>query len=167
MIPPTIADYYRAALEELREEVQSTTDDRAIGMDTERWVRYLVAKYGMEPIEANLAAIRMKDTTRNDYPAVLVFVPVEVTDSLENHRQARPGRMGAWLGFDYKAFFSDGPAGTIGQIEQPEGNHINTARRRITEYVQSLNNAISYENKTFAERVRQIVMSKIAISRER
>ncbi len=42
--PPTISDYYRAALEQLKQEVESTPDDRVLGMDVDQWIDYLVSK---------------------------------------------------------------------------------------------------------------------------
>ncbi|TAJ79517.1 hypothetical protein EPO44_19270 [bacterium] len=160
MFPPTIADYYRKALEGVRQEVQSTPDDRAIGTDIDEWVQYLVTKYAMEPIDADLGAMKMEETTRNGYPAVRVFVPVAMTDTFKVIAQNGLAGGGAWLGFDYKTFFSHSHPGTIGQVERPDPNHINAAKRRITEYVQCLNDGINHENKTFPEQVRQIVVSR-------
>ena len=44
---PTIGDYYRAAIQRLKEEVDSTPDDKVTGMNPDDWVEYLVNKYGM------------------------------------------------------------------------------------------------------------------------
>lgn len=128
-------------------------------MDTDEWVHYLVAKYGMEPIETDLGAMKMEETTHNAYSAVLVFVPVAMTDTFEVIAKNGLAGGGAWLGFDYRTFFSESRPGTIGQIAQPDPNHINAAKRRITEYIESLNNAINEENKTFPERIHQIVVA--------
>jgi hypothetical protein len=46
----TIGDYHRAAIQGLKEEVDSTADDKVIGMNTDDWVEYLLKKYGMQPI---------------------------------------------------------------------------------------------------------------------
>lgn len=50
MMPPTIGDYYRSVLEKMKEEVESTPDDRVLGMTEEDWVGYFDQKYGMEEI---------------------------------------------------------------------------------------------------------------------
>jgi len=50
-MPPTIAEYYRRAVEELKAEIESTKDDRVIGMPEDEWVNYLVAKWGMVAIQ--------------------------------------------------------------------------------------------------------------------
>lgn len=159
-MPPLIADYYHIALEGLRQEVQQTPDDQVLGFDTKEWVDYFVIKYGMEPIKADLDAMAMEETSHHGHPAVLVTVPVEPSDTFDVIAKEGLAGQGAWLGFDYRTFFSDRRPYTLGQVEPPEPNHVNTAKRHITEYVQSLNNAIEHENKTFPEKVRQIVVSK-------
>jgi hypothetical protein len=37
-------------MERLKEEVDSTPDEKVIGMNPDDWVQYLVNKYGMQPI---------------------------------------------------------------------------------------------------------------------
>ncbi len=46
-MPPTISDYYRAVIEELKGEVESTPDDSVLGMDLDEWIAYLVNKFSM------------------------------------------------------------------------------------------------------------------------
>src|SRR5260370_3447192 len=41
---PTIDDYYRQALDQLKAEVQRTPDADVLGTDTEAWVQYLVRR---------------------------------------------------------------------------------------------------------------------------
>lgn len=43
MMPPTIGGYYRAAIDGAKKEIESTSDDRVIGMDAEEWIEYLRA----------------------------------------------------------------------------------------------------------------------------
>ena len=50
-MPPTIADYYRAAIEAMKKEVENTSDADVLGRDFDEWCAYLVGKWGMEPIE--------------------------------------------------------------------------------------------------------------------
>jgi hypothetical protein len=67
---PTIGDYYRAAIQRLKEEVDSTPDDKVTGMNPDDWVEYLVNKYGMQPIvldesrEHRLVEVEQKRTLR-------------------------------------------------------------------------------------------------------
>jgi hypothetical protein len=49
--PPTISNYYHAALEDLRSKVESTPDDKVLGMDLDEWIQYLVQTHAMEPIQ--------------------------------------------------------------------------------------------------------------------
>ena len=48
---PTISDYYRSAIEALRNEVEATTDADVIGRDHDDWYADLIEKHGMVPIE--------------------------------------------------------------------------------------------------------------------
>jgi len=50
-MPSTIGTYYRAAVEEARKEIESTPDERVIGLPPEEWVDYLVTKWGMVEVE--------------------------------------------------------------------------------------------------------------------
>ena len=36
-MPPTIGNYYRSAIEDLKAEIESTSDDRVIGMNPDEW----------------------------------------------------------------------------------------------------------------------------------
>ena len=50
-----VADYYQAILEhEIRAEIESTTDDRVLGMAASEWTDFLVAKWQLEPIELDI-----------------------------------------------------------------------------------------------------------------
>ena len=48
---PNIGDYYRAAIEALKNEVEATTDADVLGRDHDDWYAYLIEKHGMVPIE--------------------------------------------------------------------------------------------------------------------
>jgi len=162
MFPPTVADYYRVALDGVRKEVSNTPDDRALSLNPDEWCDYFIDKYEMEPITADIGAIAMEETTfNNGHPAILVTVPVEPSDTFDVIAKEGLAGHGGWLGFDYRTFFSDRRRYTIGQVELPEPNHINAAKRRIAEYVQSLNNAIEQENKTFPDQVRDVVKARV------
>lgn len=49
-MPPTIGDYYRAALDGAQKDVDTTLDDRVIGLAPEEWIDYLCAKWGTTAI---------------------------------------------------------------------------------------------------------------------
>ena len=116
---PTIGDYYRLAMDGIRKEVRETSDARALGLDATEWVDNLVAKYGMEPIKADLAAIRMEEISRRGSPAVLVTVPVEPSDTFDVISREGLVGQGAWFGFDYREFFSEDQPYTLGQVCPP------------------------------------------------
>lgn len=161
VIPPTVGDYYLSALDALRREVQGTPDAQALGIDPEEWVSYLVQRYGMEPVEVDPEnPMRMVETSAHGFPAVRILQPVVWTDTLDIIAKQGLAGHGAWLGFHYHGFFDSQHPGTIGLTVPLEANQINTAKRQIGEYIQSLNSAINHENKTFPEQVRQIVNSK-------
>lgn len=129
-------------------------------MDATEWADYLIVKHGMEPIEADLAATTMEETTYNGYPAILITTPVTQSDTFDVIAQHGLAGQGAWLGFDYRTFFSDKHPYTLGQLAQPQPGDIGAAKGRITQYVQALNNAIVDENTRFPEQIRQIVKSR-------
>ncbi|MCI0459620.1 MAG: hypothetical protein L0Z62_21940 [Gemmataceae bacterium] len=157
---PSIGDYYRAAMENLRREVGETSDATALGRDATEWVDYLVAKYGMEPIKADMAAIAMEETSYRGSPVVLVKVPVEPSDTFDVIAAKAFVGQGAWFGFDYREFFSEDQPYTLGQVCPSVANEVNATKRRIGEYVQSLNSAIEHENRTFRGQVEQVVRAR-------
>jgi hypothetical protein len=69
-MPPTIGDYYREAIEQLKAEIEKTPDDRVIGMNPGEWVDYLVTKWGMVPIvlddsrQAEMSEVKSERSTR-------------------------------------------------------------------------------------------------------
>lgn len=155
----TISDYYWDALQAVRGEVESTADDRAIGMDADEWVQYLIKKYGMEPVEADFTAMTIQEIENSRPLAVLVSVPVEVTETFKRIASQCLAGESFSFGIDYRTFFH-GHQGIIGQITQADPNHINAIKSRITDYITSLNSAINSENKRFPDLVRQTVLSK-------
>jgi hypothetical protein len=168
MIPPSINDYYHAALESARVEVQDTSDARMIGMDPVEWTNYLVAKYGMEPVEADPdVPMKMIETSVDGYPAVRVVQAMIWTETLTVIEVRGLAGSPGWVGFDYTEFFEPGYPGTIGLTVPPEQNQIANAKRRIGEYIQALNSAINHQNTTFPGQIRQIVDTKQSRVREK
>lgn len=47
-MPPPIGDYYRAVIEQVKAEIESSADDRVLGMNPDEWVDHLVSKFGLE-----------------------------------------------------------------------------------------------------------------------
>ena len=41
---PRIQDYFRAAIEQLKSEIESTSDQQVLGMSDEAWLNYLIDK---------------------------------------------------------------------------------------------------------------------------
>jgi len=158
---PTISDYYRNARDAAHTEVESTPDGQAFGMDPEEWIAYLIRKYGMERVEIDPGnPIKMVETAVRGYPAVRVLQAMIWTDTLTVIAKETLVGGGQWLGFDYREFFRSGHPGTIGLTVPQDASEINGARRRIGEYIQSLNSAIDHENQSFPEQIRQIVTGK-------
>jgi len=130
-------------------------------MDSDEWTRYLVKKYGMEPVETDPGRpLTMVETTMNGYPAVRVTQPLLRTDTLAVIAEHGLAGQGAWVGFDYTSFFDTRFPDSIGLVVPPTPGEAANARRRIDEYIRGLNGAIDHENGRFPEQVRQIVNSK-------
>jgi hypothetical protein len=101
-MPPTIGDYFSRAIEGVKSEVDSTSDDGVLGMDANEWVGYLVRKWGMEPIQLDETrqptmeevevegTLRRYDIYSDRGPGsvmrstnVIVHVPVEPSDTIQ------------------------------------------------------------------------------------
>jgi hypothetical protein len=173
MFAPTIADYYRYALDAARKEVFETPDERVVGMETEEWATYLITKYVMEPVEVEPGAtMTMHETTsERGYAAFRVVLPVVWTDTLAVIAKEGLAGQGAWMGFDYTDFFDlHRFPETIGLMvpDSPNKvNEINGVKGKINEYIKSLNTAISLENETFPDRVREMVAKRRAAFEKR
>ena len=50
-MPPTIGDYHGTVIEDAKKEINSTPDDRVLGMDATEWIDYLTRKWGRAEIE--------------------------------------------------------------------------------------------------------------------
>src|SRR5688500_17288296 len=99
--PPTIGDYYRVALDDLKKEVEATSDDKVLRMSLDAWIAYLERKYGMADIvldstrEHVLVEVEQEFRRRgyesavSRVEAVRVDVPVEPSTTLEAIHQRR------------------------------------------------------------------------------
>ena len=111
-------------------------------------------------IKADLDAIVMEETSVNGQPAVLLTVPVDPSVTFDEIAENGLAGNGAWLGFDYRTFFSHRRPHTLGQVARVDQREVDLAKRRIADYARSLNDAIEDENRTFPDKVRLIVNSK-------
>jgi hypothetical protein len=101
-VPVTISQYYSSVTDGARKEIESTADDRVLGMDPSDWVDYLVSKSGMSPIvlddsredqmvestrEYTLRGYECRTDqgagTRRSETAISVQVPVVPSDTIE------------------------------------------------------------------------------------
>jgi hypothetical protein len=178
-MPPTIGDYYRAALEDTKQGIDRTPDDQVMGMDAEQWIDYLVAKHGMEEIrfdesrEITMAEVEREYTQRGydfytDRPpgtivrevAVRLLVPVEPSDTLKeiwNHKLS-PNTYS--LSYGYPPFEYDHAGGLFSDTVRPEKAHIDQLRERIKQEVSRYNSSIAQEQPQFRSQVRQLVNSR-------
>ena len=159
--PPTIGDYYRSALENLKSEVYGTDDARALGMDPDEWTKYLVHRGGMETITLDpTREPLLAETSKRGYAVFELNLPVVPSETLEViFRHGLAGQ--SFKTIDYEETFKyDGRRGYISTIVEQNPGSIGRGRAEIEEYVQQLNGAIEQENRTFPGQVRQMVDQK-------
>lgn len=153
LIPPSIRDYYEEATKRLRQEVDSTPDDQAVGMDPEDWTAYFIKRYAMELIRLDdTRSERMVETSTNYGPAVRVEVPVIPSDTLRIIVKDGLAGEPIWM-IDYKEFLYSHADGIMCLTAAQHQNEVENARKRIRDYIQSLNTAIESANKTFPNEV--------------
>lgn len=185
MMPPTISDYYRAAIEELRKEVDTTPDDKVIGMNPDEWVDYLVNKYEMEPIILDDSrgpqmeeveserVLRGYDIYSDRGPgsvvqstAVRVQVPVIPSDTIKEiwkHALApNTFHMNVYPEFEY-----DSARGYFALVVQPGSAEVKRAVGEITAGVRAYNESIEAENRGFRQQIGPIVSGKRARVQEK
>src|SRR5207249_1601458 len=123
---PGVSDYYRAALEEARREVEATPDDRVIAIDTEEWVEHLIARHALAPLEPDTASDAMvfEQINYRGYPAALVTQRIEPSETFDLIARHGLTGQGPWMDFDYRTFFSEDRPYTLGQFDLPEPNHV-------------------------------------------
>lgn len=178
-MPPTISDYYRAALEKLKAEVESTPDDRVLGMDQESWIDYLVKKYGMEGIVLDDTRdivmvevetehrLRGYDIYTDRAPGTLVRstqvrvdVPVTPSDTIAAIWKLELSPNTFSLATAYPEFEYDHQRGYFSDVVQPEPAAVRSGVDRIKASVRAYDESIASENRGFKPQVVQIVSSK-------
>lgn len=173
----TIADYYRAAIEHLKAEVESTPDDRILGMDLNEWVDYLIAKFGMKEIVLdNSRTVRLIEAehgyTSRRYDiysdaapgtvtrstAIRVQVPVIPSDTLGviSAQQLSSNPFSGDPEFEY----DDQEACLWSIVHSTIPADVKRGIESITEAVQRYNGKISGQDQEFRPRVVQIVTAK-------
>ena len=132
---PTISDYYRAAIEALKNEVEATTDADVLGRDHDDWYAYLIEKHGMVPIEIDASrseqlveverehALRGYDIYTNRMPGsvvktndVRIEVPVVPSDTLEVIAREHLATNPYSIGFGYPPFEYDHGRGVVSMV---------------------------------------------------
>jgi hypothetical protein len=178
--PPTIGDYYRAAIEGLRKEVEATPDDRVIGMNIEEWASYLAARYGMQPIvldgsrSPEMEEVEIERTLRGydiysdrgpgevaRSTAVRVQVPVVPSDTIKViwDKGLAPNTFHASR---YPEFEYDGRVGCFSLVVDPGPGPVKNAIETITQSVRAYNESIENEDRTFRQQIHPILASKRA-----
>lgn len=178
-MPPTISDYYRAALEDVKKEVGSTPDDRVIGMEPEEWINYLVQKWGMEEIvlddsrEAGMTEVESEHRLRgydihtNQGPgtvvrstAVRVEVPVMPSDTIQAiwKHELSPNTFS--IATTYPEFDYDHSRGYFSDVVQPAAAEVRNRINHIKASIRAYNESIKSENPGFRQQVVQLVTSK-------
>jgi hypothetical protein len=179
-MPPTISDYYRAALEELKQQVESTPDEQVLGMDPEEWLNYLVTKFGMEPIAIDDArqdqmvevdhqrTLRGYDIYSDAGPgtvvrstAIRVEVPVIPTDTLQEIWKHKLSPNMFSLATAYPEFDYDHHNGQISSlVYSTSAGDVKREVDNIKSSIRKYNDSINSENQAFPQQVLRIVMAK-------
>jgi hypothetical protein len=166
---PTIGDYYRAAIQRLKEEVDSTPDDKVTGMNPDDWVEYLVNKYGMQPIvldesrEHRLVEVEQKRTLRGydiytdsgpgtvvRSTGVRVELPVVPSDSIDviwrEHLAPNSFHLVRYPEFEY-----DAREACFSLVVGPTPGEVTGAIEKITAAVRGYNASIQTDSPSLRE----------------
>ena len=176
MMPPTIGDYYRSAVGHARKEIESTPDDRVLGMDTDEWIAYLTRKWGMfEIVIDESREVRMSETEREyrlrSYDihtgrapgtfvretAIRIEVPVLSSDTLQVIWENRLAPNSFSISHPYPPFEYDHNRGVFGDVVQPEPSAVQHGIERIKATVHSYNESIQSEDPQFLSQIVQLV----------
>src|SRR6266481_3422717 len=179
-LQPTISDYYRTALQHAMEEVESTPDDRLLGVDPDEWVDYLLAKFAMEPIafddarSQRMSEIEVEHTLRGydiytdaeagtviRKVAIRVEVPVLPTDTLGEivHHGLSPNSFS--LGTRYPDFDYDNRSGYIHITVGASPEEVNSGFERLQSSIRRYNDSIASETTAFRPQLARIVAATL------
>lgn len=178
-LPPSIADYYRAAIEAAKKEVESTPDDRVLGVDQGEWANYLTQKYGMVEIgivESDVTTtevdkeyrLRGYDFYSDRQPgtvvretAVRLFVPVEPTDTIQTIWNQKLAPNTRSISHSYPAFDYDHGCGTFSHVVSPDAGGVKQGLEFIAETVRHYNESIRSGNMSFPSQIAQLVARRL------
>jgi hypothetical protein len=174
----TIGDYHRAAIQGLKEEVDSTADDKVIGMNTDDWVEYLLKKYGMQPIvlddsrENRLVEVERSHTLRgydiytDSEPGtvvrstgVRVEVPVVPSDTIDVIWDQKLAPNSFHL-VRYPEFEYDARRASFRLVVGPTPSEVTAAIEKIKAGVRGYNESIQNETPSLREQAVAAVRSR-------
>lgn len=179
MMPPTIGDYYRVAIDGMQKDVDSTADDRVLGIDPEQWIEHLLAKWGMSPIvlvesrQVEMVEVEQEfrqrgyDIMTDRAPgtlvrqaAVRVDLPVGPSDTLQVIADKHLAPNTFSISYAYPPFQYDHGRGILSAIVSPDAGAVKGAIDRIKSDVRGYNESIQSENQRFRPQVVQLVNTK-------
>lgn len=179
MMPPTIGDYFRAAIDGAQNEINSAADDRVLGLDLEQWIDYLMAKWGMVTIEFDESRqVEMVETEREyrqrgydimtdrapgtliRQGAVRIEIPVQPSDTLQVIADKHLAPNSFSISYAYPPFEYDHRRGILSAIASPDAGAVKSAIDRVKSDVRGYNESIQSENQRFRPQVAQMVNTK-------
>jgi hypothetical protein len=181
-VGPTIGDYYRNAVEGARKEIETTPDDRVLGLNEDEWIAYLIKRWGMveiviEPpgtevtmVEAD-REVRQRGyniyTDRHDGESfrttvVRLQVPVEPTDTIAAiwKNGACPNTYS--MSHSYPPFEYDAARGIFTHEVPPDEESVKRGLQFVRHNVQRYNDSIKSENVQFPQEIARLVSDKRA-----
>ena len=179
MMPPTIGDYYRVAIDGMKKEVDSTADDRVLGIDPEQWIDYVLAKWGMDTIvldesrQVEMVEVEQEfrqrgyDIMTDRAPgtlvrqaAVRVDLPVEPSDTLQVIADKHLAPNTFSISYAYPPFQYNHDRGILSAVASPDAGAVKSAFDRIKSDVRGYNESIQSENQSFRPQVVQMVNTR-------
>lgn len=179
MMPPTISDYYRVAIDGAQKEVDTTPDDRVIGLALEEWIDYLCAKWGMATIVLDESRdVEMTEVEREyrqrgydimtdrapgtlvRQAAVRVDIPVAPSDTLQVIADKHLAPNTFSISYAYPPFQYDHHRGYLSADTSPDAAAVKGAIDRIKSVIRGYNESIQSENERFRPQIVQFVNTK-------
>ncbi|HEY1307287.1 MAG TPA: hypothetical protein VGF24_27215 [Vicinamibacterales bacterium] len=178
-MPATINDYYRGATERMKKEVDDTPDAEVLGRDFDEWCAYLVAKWGMEPIE--LDASRGEQLVENEREQMLrgydiytgrgpgarvksidvrIEIPVVPSDTLEGIVHHHLATNSYSLVAAYPPFEYDHLRGVISVTAEPKEEAVKRERGSLLDTIRRYNDDIVEQNRAFPAQVARAVAAR-------
>lgn len=178
-MPPTIADYYRHALEAMKQEVEGTADADVLGRDPDEWRTYLIDRWGMEVLELDTAREEQlveQQTERQlrgydiytDRPAgtryvtddVRLEVPVTPSDTLKVIAEQHLATTSYSLTREYPPFHYDHRRGIVSVVAEAKSEVVKRERDELHRTLRTYNDNITEQNRQFPEQVARAIAQK-------